>query len=89
MKTTPYTTGVSIYEVYGGVRQFKSSSLRYWDILGESVVNWSCLHEVRRIFNLDLESKHSFAAIVNELFYKTFKYVVKYLKPLNMHALKS
>lgn len=52
-------------------------------------MNWSCLHKVCRIFNLDLEFKHSFAAIVNEIFYKTFKYVVKYLKPLNMHALKS
>ena len=52
-------------------------------------MNWSCLHKVRWIFNLDLEFKHSFAAIVNEIFYKTFKYVVKYLKPLNMHALKT
>lgn len=24
MKTTPYTTGVCMYEVYSGVRQFKS-----------------------------------------------------------------
>lgn len=52
-------------------------------------MNWNCLHKWTLIFNLGLKFKYSFAATIDELFYKTFKYVVKYLKPLNLHTLIS
>ena len=55
----------------------RANSLPYWVFLGQSLVDWNCLHKVLLIFNLDLECKHSFAAIVKEiLFLKTFKYIV-------------
>lgn len=66
----------------------RAISLHHWDTLGQSVVNYHCLHKRTLIFNLGLEFKYNFAATLKKIFYKTFKYAVKHLKPY-IHALIS
>lgn len=80
MKTTSYTIAKSMYELYSGVRQVNSNLPLLLGYFRQSAVNWNCWHKGPLIFNLDSKLKHSFAATISEIFYKTCNYAVRYLK---------